>query len=216
MLATIPTPGSITAEEQIESIDAVKWTLSNGITVIAKQTDFRNDEVVFRSFSPGGHSLVSDDDHVSALHAAQLVSESGAGPHNSVTLDKLLAGMRVSVSPYIGELFEGFGGSASPEDMETLFQLITLYSADPRGGPSLLLELRVEAAQRRRVQRRRAGLSPFRYPKRPAGPEPFPCPSSNGRTAGRTEHGAGPSGLRGSVRRLERFHFRFCGRIRLG
>ena len=121
LLAVAPTPGSITAEEQIESIDAVKWTLSNGITVIAKQTDFRNDEVVFRSFSPGGHSLVSDDDHVSALHAAQLVSESGAGPHNSVTLDKLLAGIRVSVSPYIGELFEGFSGSASPEDMETLF-----------------------------------------------------------------------------------------------
>ena len=136
LLAMVPTPGSITAEEQIESIDAVKWTLSNGITVIAKQTDFKNDEVVFRSFSPGGHSLVSDDDHVSALHAAQLVSESGAGPHNSVTLDKLLAGMRVSVSPYIGELFEGFGGSASPEDMETLFQLITLYSADPRVDPA--------------------------------------------------------------------------------
>ena len=136
LLATIPTPGSITAEEQIESIDAVKWTLSNGITVIAKQTDFRNDEVVFRAFSPGGHSLVSDDDHVSALHAAQLVSESGAGPHDSVTLDKLLAGMRVSVSPYIGELFEGFGGNASPEDMETLFQLITLYATEPRVDPA--------------------------------------------------------------------------------
>ena len=136
LLAMVPTPGSIIAEEQIESIDAVKWTLSNGITVIAKQTDFKNDEVVFRAFSPGGHSLVSDDDHVSALHAAQLVSESGAGPHDSVTLDKLLAGMRVSVSPYIGELFEGFGGSASPEDMETLFQLITLYSADLRVDPA--------------------------------------------------------------------------------
>ena len=136
LLATIPTPGSITAEEQIESIDAVKWTLSNGITVIAKQTDFKNDEVVFRSFSSGGHSLASDDDHFSALHAAQLVSESGAGPHDSVTLDKLLAGIRVSVSPYIGELFEGFGGSASPEDMETLFQLITLHAAEPRIDPA--------------------------------------------------------------------------------
>ena len=54
LLANTPTPGSIVAEEQIESIDAVKWTLSNGVTVIAKQTDFKDDEVVFRSFSPGG------------------------------------------------------------------------------------------------------------------------------------------------------------------
>ena len=135
LLATIPTPGSITGEERIESIDALRWTLSNGISVIAKQTDFRDDEVIFRAFSPGGHSLVADEDHVSALYAAQLVSGSGAGPHDNVALDKLLAGKRVSVSPYITELFEGFGGSASPEDMETLFQLITLYATAPRLDP---------------------------------------------------------------------------------
>ncbi len=136
LLANIPTPGSIVAEEQIDSIDAVEWTLSNGLTVIAKQTDFKDDEVVFRSFSPGGHSLASDEDLVSARFAAQLVTGSGAGPHDRVTLDKLLAGQRVSVSPYIGELFEGVGGSASPEDMETLFQLITLYATEPRIDPA--------------------------------------------------------------------------------
>ena len=131
LLATLPTPGSITGEEAIESIDAMRWTLSNGITVIAKQTDFRNDQVVFSAHSPGGHSLVTDTDHVSALYAATLVDGSGAGLHDSVTLDKLLAGKRVSVSPYIDELFEGFRGNASPGDMETLFQLITLYATAP-------------------------------------------------------------------------------------
>ena len=145
LLETIPTPGSITGEEQIESIDAQRWTLSNGITVIAKLTDFRNDEVVFRAFSPGGHSLVTNDDHVSALHAAELFAGSGAGPHDSVALDKLLAGKRVSVSPFIGELFEGFTGSASPEDMETLFQLITLYATEPRLDPAFFA--RYEASQ---------------------------------------------------------------------
>ena len=135
LLETIPTPGSIVDEEHLESIDAQKWTLSNGITVIAKQTDFRNDEVVFRAFSSGGHSLVANENHVSALHAAQLIAGSGAGPHDSVALEKLLAGKRVSVSPFIGELFEGFTGSASPEDMETLFQLVTLYATEPRLDP---------------------------------------------------------------------------------
>ena len=135
LLETIPTPGSIVDEQQIDFIDAQKWTLSNGITVIAKQTDFRNDTVVFRAFSPGGHSLVANEDHVSALHAAQLIAGSGAGPHDSVALEKLLAGKRVSVPPFIGELFEGFAGSASPEDMETLFQLVTLYATEPRFDP---------------------------------------------------------------------------------
>ena len=130
LLANVPEPGTIAAEERIESIGAVKWTLSNGITVIAKQTDFRDDEVLFRAFSPGGHSLVTDEDHLSARYAAQLVAGSGAGPHDSVTLDKLLAGKRVTVAPYIEELFEGFSGNASPEDLETLFQLITLHTTE--------------------------------------------------------------------------------------
>ena len=136
LLATLPSPGSITGEEQLESIDAVRWTLSNGITVIAKQTDFRNDEVSFSSYSPGGHSLVGDDDHVSAQYADAIVAGSGVGLHDSVALDKLLAGKRVSVFPYIGELFEGFNGGASPQDLETLFQLITLYATQPRLDPA--------------------------------------------------------------------------------
>ena len=135
LLAEVPTPGTILDEEQIESIDAVRWTLSNGITVIAKQTDFKNDEIVFGAFSPGGHSLVTDEDHVSALYADQLVAGSGVGEHDNVALDKLLAGKRVSVSPYIGELYEGFRGQTSPEDIETLFQLITLYATAPRLDP---------------------------------------------------------------------------------
>ena len=77
--------------------------------------------MVFSSFSPGGHSLAADEDHFSAIYSDLLVSGSGVGPHDSVALDKLLAGKRVSVAPYIGELFEGFNGSASPQDLETLF-----------------------------------------------------------------------------------------------
>ena len=136
LLAEIPAAGSITGEEHVESIDAEVWTLSNGITVIAKQTDFRDDEVEFRAFSPGGHSLVTDEDHVSATYAAQLINGSGVGSHDSVALEKLLAGKKVSVSPFIDELFEGFSGNASPEDMETMFQLITLYATEPRLDPA--------------------------------------------------------------------------------
>ncbi len=132
LLATIPTPGTISSEEHVESIDAQMWSLSNGITVIAKQTDFKDDEVVLSAFSPGGHSLVADEDFVSAQYAAQMVADSGAGPHDNVTLDKLLAGKLVSVSPFIRELSEGFTGNASPEDLETLFQLIWLYATEPR------------------------------------------------------------------------------------
>ena len=132
LLSALPEPGVIVMEERLEAIDAVRWRLSNGVTVIARRTDFRNDEVLFGASSPGGHSLVADADHVSAQHAAQLAAGSGAGAHDRVALDRLLAGKRVSVAPYIGELFEGLSGSASPDDLETLFQLIALYVTEPR------------------------------------------------------------------------------------
>ncbi len=136
LLANLPEAGSIVSEETIDAIDARKWILSNGITVYAKQTDFRDDEVVFNAYSPGGHSLVDDSDHVSAVYSDTIISGSGVGPHDSVDLDKLLAGKRVAVSPYIAELYEGFSGSASPQDLETMFQLITLYATQPRLDPA--------------------------------------------------------------------------------
>ena len=136
LLAKAPQPGSITAEHRIEAIDAVQWTLSNRVTVIAKQTDFKNDEVLVLATSPGGTSLVADADYVSAGTATALVTGSGAGVHDQVALQKLLAGNTAAVQPVIGDLFEGFSGSSSPQDLETLFQLITLYATAARLDPT--------------------------------------------------------------------------------
>ena len=148
LLATIPTPGTITAEERIESIDAVKWTLSNGVTVVAKQTDFRNDEVVFGAYSPGGHSLVADADHVSALYAAVLVGGSGAGPHDNVALEKLLAGKQVSVSPYIGSCSKASGGARLRTTWRPSSNCHAIRDR-AAAGPGLLREVPVRASEQR-------------------------------------------------------------------
>ena len=183
LMSAIPEPGSIVAEEELESIDALRWTLSNGVTVIAKQTDFRDDEVIFRAISPGGHSLAADEDHVSATYAAQLVGGSGVGPHDTVTLEKLLAGKRVRVTPFIGELFEGFNGSASPDDMETMFQLIALYATAASPGPGLLRLIRGSPAQRCGDSSSAAGRDLLRRRKHHPSPEPLPGTPSDGRPA---------------------------------
>ena len=68
--------------------------------------------------------------------ASYLVTQSGVGNYSQTELEKLLAGKQVSLSPYIGELGEGFSGSASPQDLETLFQLVYLYATEPRMDPN--------------------------------------------------------------------------------
>ena len=56
-----------------------EWTLSNGVRVVLKPTTFKQDEILFRAFSPGGTSLASDQDFVAAETADQVVAQGGLG-----------------------------------------------------------------------------------------------------------------------------------------
>ena len=89
-------------------------------------TDFQDDPIIFRSFSPGGTSLSSDEDYVASMTASSVVGQSGLGEFNLIDLQKKLAGKAVRVSTSIGTYSEGVSGSASPADVETMFQLIYL------------------------------------------------------------------------------------------
>ncbi|MGW8265288.1 MAG: M16 family metallopeptidase [Longimicrobiales bacterium] len=132
LLATLPSPAPVMEESAIPELDLTIWTLANGVRVLLKPTDFKDDEVLFQAFSPGGFSLSEEEDHMSASNAAQVVALGGVGAFSQVDLGKRLAGKAASVSPSIGELSEGLSGTASPKDLETLFQLIHLYFTAPR------------------------------------------------------------------------------------
>lgn len=132
LVSTIPTGEPIVETTEIKDLGITEWQLANGVTVIVKPTNFKNDEIVFSAFSPGGSSLVSDKDFLSANNAAQLVSESGVGNFTKPQLDKYLSGKIVSVIPFIDYYDEGLQGSASPKDVETLLQLIYSYFTQPK------------------------------------------------------------------------------------
>jgi len=106
--------------------------LSNGVRVLLKPTDFKEEEILFSAFSPGGNSLVPDEQYVAAVTAASIVDEGGLDGFDAISLHKKLAGKVVSVDPWIGELYEGMRGSTRPQDMETMLQLIYLYFTEPR------------------------------------------------------------------------------------
>ncbi len=127
-----PTASAVVSEEYLEPIGVTKWTLGNGIKVILKPTDFKNDEVRFNGFSSGGTSLIPDEDYIPAMTASMVIQEGGIGDFNQIELQKMLAGQVVRVSPWISDLEEGFSGEGSPKDLETIFQLIYLYATEPR------------------------------------------------------------------------------------
>lgn len=132
LMAELPTPGSIVSEKKNEALGVTELELSNGVRVFLKPTDFKNDEIVMTTWSPGGHSLASDENYQSASNASSLVNEGGVADYDLTTLQKALAGKSISVNPFIRELSEGVQGSTTPGDMETFFQLTNLYFTAPR------------------------------------------------------------------------------------
>lgn len=131
LIATLPTAGKIVSESKNDKVGITTLTLSNGVKVVLKPTDFKNDQVIFTSFGKGGSSLASNDDFQSAENA-NLIAQSGVGDFNPTQLTKYLAGKTASVGAYISSEYQGFSGSTSPKDVETAFQLIYAYATNPR------------------------------------------------------------------------------------
>lgn len=132
LMAQKPKPGSIVKTELLADLGVTEWTLGNGVRVIVKPTSFRNDEIRFSAFSPGGHSLAKDADFQSARFADTIAGQGGLGSLDAVKLRKSLMGKIAVVKPHIGELDEGLSGLAAPSDLETMFQLIHLSFTAPR------------------------------------------------------------------------------------
>jgi len=132
-LVTADLPGAaIREKKENPELGYTELILSNGVRVILKSTDFRNDEILFSGYSLGGNSLVDDDRFLSATFAASIIDQSGAGQFDHVELQKKLKGKNLSVSPYIDDMKEGFRGNSAPKDLETLMELVYLYFEAPR------------------------------------------------------------------------------------
>lgn len=132
LMAKKPLAGKVISESKTPEIGVTELKLSNGVKVILKPTDFKNDEIGFTAFSPGGSSLYPDADFQSATYATTLVRNGGVAEFSAVQLPKILSGKKVSVMPYIAERSEGISGSATPKDLETALQLTYLYFTQPR------------------------------------------------------------------------------------
>jgi len=140
LLPNVPKAGRVVAERKVPELGVTEWTLSNGARVVLKPTDFKADELLFSASSPGGTSLASEKDYMSAQLAALIYGNvTGVGAFSNVDLQKKLAGKAVGASPQFGALREGLSGRASPKDVETLFQLVHLYFTAPRTDSSAFL-----------------------------------------------------------------------------
>jgi zinc protease len=132
LMSNMPAAGKITEEKQIKELGITELKLSNGIKVYLKPTDFKNDEIKFSAFSPGGVSLYPDKDASSGSFGAYIIGQSGIGDFDNITLQKYLSGKNVQLYPSISETGENWFGETTPDDLETMMQMLHLYFTKPR------------------------------------------------------------------------------------
>ncbi|TLV01072.1 M16 family metallopeptidase [Dyadobacter luticola] len=131
LLKTEPKAGKVTSEKTLEKLGVTELTLSNGVKVLLKPTDFKNDEILIKATAKGGYSLFPDE-RETGIFTSYLVQSGGVGPYNQTQLQKFLAGKTANAGPYVSELTEGIGGNTNPKDLETTLQLIYAYFTEPR------------------------------------------------------------------------------------
>ena len=147
LMTTPPKPGSIKSEKTLEKIGVTVWTLSNGATVIVKPSDFEKDAVVMSADSPGGTATVNDASYNTARFATQIAAIGGVGEYDADTLGKILTGKQISVNLMVSETAEGLNASASPKDLEAMFQLTYLRMTAPRKDEEQFKNWQVNSAE---------------------------------------------------------------------
>jgi len=127
-----PRKGSIKAKGYNEGFGFTEWTLSNGIKVVIRPTEFKADEILMQGFSKGGLTQVKTEDLPSANLATTIIGMSGIGTFTLPQLEKVLAGKNVTVTPEIAENVERISGLSSVKDLESMLKLTYLYFTSPR------------------------------------------------------------------------------------
>ena len=154
LISRKPQPGKVTARREIAEIGVTVLTLSNGVEVWLKPTDFRNDQIVFSSVRQGravarcacrlperitGH-VTGRDCRRRRVHADRF--------------GKLLAGRLGGASAYVSSYSQGVNGSGTPKDLETALQLTYLHFTAPNANAEAfeLMKQRLEASLANQVQ----------------------------------------------------------------
>ena len=131
LMKAAPKGGKIVSETTDDAFGTTMMTLSNGVKVIIKKTDFKADEIRMKGVSLGGSSLFPDSEIIN-INGLDAVGVGGLGNFSAVDLEKVLAGKKASVSYGIGDKTEAVNGSCSPKDFETMMQLTYLTFTSPR------------------------------------------------------------------------------------
>ncbi|MBD8387124.1 pitrilysin family protein [Dysgonomonas sp. BGC7] len=132
LIDVLPEAGKVVKVDKNGQFGSTVWKLSNGITIVLKHTDFKNDQIVMSGLSYGGTSMFEDNEVLEAGLINIVPSVGGVGAFSSSDLQKVLAGNSAQVAPSVSQWTQSFSGTSTKKDLETMLQLVYLYFTSPR------------------------------------------------------------------------------------
>lgn len=134
LIANLPAPGKVVSVS--DGVFGTKvLTLSNGIKVILKTTDFKQDEILMTAFRNGGKVSYPASDGAYVCLAVNAFEYSKQGTFNNIQLQKYLSGKNVNLSFNIGTKSTLLDGSSSVKDINYLMELV--YSSFTQLNPDV-------------------------------------------------------------------------------
>ncbi|MGL5655277.1 MAG: M16 family metallopeptidase [Fusobacteriaceae bacterium] len=128
-------PGKIIKKEIIDNnsdFKTISYTLSNGINVIYKETNFEKDKVFINFFKEKNTSTYSKKQYFNSLFTPYMLSNSGVGNLNPDEFEQFKKGKNFSVSPYLRDYTEGFEIISDNENLSTSLNVMNLLIQNKR------------------------------------------------------------------------------------
>ena len=132
LMAALPAPGKIVSEKPYGKFGMTEITLSNGMKVYVKSTDYQADQITMSMRGEGGTSVYGDEDIPNFAFLSGSITEAGVGDFTATRLRKALAGKSLKLAPSITSEGQRITGTSSVKDLETMLQLAHLYFTAPR------------------------------------------------------------------------------------
>ena len=109
-----------------------KYTLSNGIKVFSKKTDFDKDKIYIKLFKKEGSSSNDYTTFINSTIAPTIIEQSGVGNLKPTDIDTFMKGKNFSISSYISDYEQGFIISTDRKNLELALEYMNYLIYEPK------------------------------------------------------------------------------------
>mgnify|MGYP002558484571 CR=1 FL=1 len=128
LIPSLPKPGKIAKTQHNKTWDATEYILGNGMKVIVKPTDFKNNEIILQGIALGNAMASHKDiDGATLRYFPMAISNEALYDYSNSDIAKYMQGKQAGVGFGFDAYTRTISGNTTVKDLPTLMELIYAY-----------------------------------------------------------------------------------------